>query len=110
VLADLWLAGRITDGAESLEIDTESTGIRYLDIAIEVVDGGSSEPQWIARGRLRASDVAAELVAGVGGRSHGCPAGPRPQRRPAEADRQVAYPTHGVAARPAGVRRGCICR
>jgi hypothetical protein len=63
VLADLWLAGRITDGAESLEIDTESTGIRYLDIAIdELVDGGS-EPQWIARGRLRVSDVAAELVA-----------------------------------------------
>jgi len=64
VLADLWLSGRISDAGESLEIDTEPTGIRYLDLAIgELVDGGSSEPHWIARGRLRAADVAAELVA-----------------------------------------------
>jgi hypothetical protein len=64
VLADLWLTGRISDAGESLEIDTEETGVRYLDLAIgELVDGGSSELQWIERGRLRSADVAAELVA-----------------------------------------------
>jgi len=64
VLADLWLAGRISDGNESLQIDLEPTGIRYLDVAVaELVDFGDTELRWIAAGRLRAPDVAADLVA-----------------------------------------------
>jgi len=64
VLADLWLTGRISDGNETLQIDLELTGIRYLDAAVaELVDFGDTELGWIAAGRLRAPDVAADLVA-----------------------------------------------
>jgi len=66
VLADLWLTGRISDAGESLEIDTQPTGVRYLDAAIGELVGagaGATELQWLAHGRLRAADVAGELVA-----------------------------------------------
>jgi len=44
VLADLWLTGRISDGNETLQIDLELTGIRYLDAAVaELVDFGDTE-------------------------------------------------------------------
>jgi hypothetical protein len=64
VLADLWLAGRISDGTESLQIDLEPTGIRYLDVAAaDLADSGDTELRWIAAGRLHAPDLAADLVA-----------------------------------------------
>lgn len=64
VLADLWLAERISDGGQSLEVDTTPTGVWYLDTATsELASGGATELDWICRGRLRATDVADQLVA-----------------------------------------------
>lgn len=64
ILADLWLAGRISDGGQSLEIDTTPTNVWYLDSATyELASGRVTQLQWLCRGRLRASDVADQLVA-----------------------------------------------
>jgi hypothetical protein len=104
VLADLWLTGRISNGGESLEIDTQPTGIRHLDAAIGELVGagaGATELQWLERGRLRAADV--------GGGVDGRPAGPRAERRSAEAHRRDLL-TCDIAARPGSVRSGRIRR
>jgi hypothetical protein len=63
VLADLWLAQRVADAGPSLEVDTTPTGAWYLDEATcELASGRMTQLGWIGRGRLRASDVADELV------------------------------------------------
>lgn len=63
ILAELWLAGRITDAGEAFEIDTSETGTWYLDAAVEqLMATGLSQLDWISRGRLTALDLADELV------------------------------------------------
>lgn len=63
VLADLWLAERIADAGPSLEVDTSATGVWYLDTATyELASGRMKQLGWVARGRLRARDVADQLV------------------------------------------------
>src|SRR5262249_14191318 len=63
ILADLWLSGRVVDVGESLQIDTDPTGIPYLDTAIlQLVDSGQTPYEWMGRGWLRATDVADEFV------------------------------------------------
>jgi len=63
ILADLWLSGRIADAGETLEIDTDPTGIPYLDTAIyQLAESDSTPLEWLSQDWLRATDVADELV------------------------------------------------
>lgn len=63
ILADLWLSDRIVDVGDSLQLDTDPTGIPHLDTAIgQLIDSGMTPYEWMGRGWLRATDVADDLV------------------------------------------------
>jgi hypothetical protein len=64
VLADLRRAGRVSETDAVIEVDAEPAGVGYEDAACQqlLADPAMTELLWIQAGRLRAPDVAAELV------------------------------------------------